>query len=315
MGRSSTASKRPCATPPAPGDDVKPPTLSIVAPVYNEARILPEFVARCTRAAERCGQPFELVLVDDASTDDTPALLASLARDGSVRALRLASNAGQFRATQAGLRDARGESVLVLDADLQDPPEAIPQLVRALETADPIVGAVLAVKSQRDDPFLFMLGQFVFHRLQHALSRVAVPNGAGAYCLMRRAIAERVARAECGHANLAAVVAVAVSAAGGRVETVTYEKAARYDGRGRVGWAGLIREALDSLTITGALPRLLALAAAAFGVATLAARGHPLARALLAAGCAAAAIASVGTSRQTRHRMAGVRAAGCPENG
>lgn len=72
---------------------MEPPTLSVVAPVYNEAAILPEFVARCTGAAERCREPFELVLVDDASTDDTPAVLASLTRDDRVRMLRLPSNA------------------------------------------------------------------------------------------------------------------------------------------------------------------------------------------------------------------------------
>ena len=303
----------PCARPPAPGDDVEPPTLSVVAPVYNEARILPEFVARCTRAAEQCDRPFEVVLVDDASTDGTPGLLTSLPRDGRIRTLRLASNAGQFRATQAGLREARGDWIAVLDADLQDPPETIPRLVHVLAAADPAVGAVLAVKSHRDDPLLFMLGQFIFHRLQHALSRVAVPRGAGAYCLMRRAIAERVARAECRRANLAAVVAVAVSAVGGRVETVAYEKAARYDQQGHVGWAGLIAEALDSLTITGALQRLLAFAATGFGIAALATSGHPIARALLMGAAGAAAIVSLGTSWQARHRLAGVRAASCAE--
>src|SRR5262249_52397628 len=156
--------------------------------------------------------------------------------------------------------------IAVLDSDLQDPPETIPRLVEALATADAGVGAVVAVKSRRDDPLIFMLGQTVFHRLQHALSRVAVPRGAGAYCLMPRTIAERVARAECRHANLAAVLAVAVSAVGARVATVAYEKAARYDRRGRVGWAGLVAEGLDSLAITGALPRLFGAAAAGFGI-------------------------------------------------
>jgi dolichol-phosphate mannosyltransferase len=282
---------------------MQPPTLSVVAPVYNEARILPEFVARCTRAAEECGQPFEVVLVDDASTDETPAVLASRARDRRVREVRLASNAGQFRATQAGLREARGSLIAVLDADLQDPPEIIPRLVQALATADVTVLAVLAVKSRRDDPMLFMLGQFVFHRLQHALSRVAVPSGAGAYCLMRRAIAERVARAECGRANLGAVVAVAVSAIGGRLATVPYDKAARYDGRGHVGWVGLVAEALESLTITGALPRLLALAAAGFGIAVLASGGHPIALALLVGAGTAAGIGSWRMSRRARHAL------------
>jgi dolichol-phosphate mannosyltransferase len=294
---------------------VEPPTLSVVAPVYNEAAILPELVGRCTRAAERCGQPFELVLVDDASTDETPAVLASLARDRRVRVLRLPANAGQFRATQAGLREARGSWIAVLDADLQDPPETIPRLVEVLATAAPAVGAVLAVKSHRDDPRLFMLGQFVFHGLQHALSRVTVPRGAGAYCLMHRAIAERVARAECRRANLAAVVAVAVSAVGGRVATIEYEKAARYDGRGRVGWVGLVGEALDSLTITGALPRLLGFAAAGLGVAALASGGRPLARTLLLGAGGAAAIGSFGTSRQARRRLAGVRCAASSAGG
>jgi polyisoprenyl-phosphate glycosyltransferase len=291
------------------------PTLSVVAPVYNEAQVLPEFVARCARAAELCGHPFEVVLVDDASNDATPAVLASLIRDVRVRAVRLASNAGQFRATQAGLREARGTWIAVLDSDLQDPPETIPQLVQVLATADSAVGAVLAVKSHRTDPLPFMLGQFIFHRLQHALSRVAVPRGAGAYCLMRRAVAERVARAECRRANLAAVIAVAVSALGGRVATVTYEKAARYDGRGRVGWAGLVGEALDSLTITGALPRLLGLAAAGLGIAALASAGHPIACALLFAAGVAAAVGSFAASRRAQRRMTGVRTADHAENG
>ena len=302
-----------CARPPTPPDDPTAPTLSVVAPIYNEARILPEFVARCTRAAEQCGRPFELVLVDDASSDGTPALLASLARDGRVRPVHLASNAGQFRATQAGLREARGSWIAVLDADLQDPPETIPRLVHTLATADPAVVAVLAVKSRREDPLVFVIGQFVFERLQHVLSDVAVPRGAGAYCVMRRAVAERVARAECPRANLATVVAIAVSAVRGRVETVTYEKAARYDRHGRVGWAGLIGEALDSLTVTGALPRLLAFAAAGLGIAALGASGHPVALALLLAGGAAAAIVSVGMSRRSRRRLVGVREAGCAE--
>jgi hypothetical protein len=204
---------------------------------------------------------------------------------------------------------------VVLDSDLQDPPETIPRLVDVLATADGAVGAVLAVKSHRDDPPLFMIGQFIFHLLQRALSRVVVPRGAGAFCLMRRPIAERVGRAECRSANLAAIVAVAVGAVHGRVETVTYEKAARYDDHGRIGWAGLIDEALDSLTMTGALPRLLAFAATGFGVAGVAASGYPIARAALLTAGGAAAIGSLATSRQARRRLAGVRAAGCAESG
>ena len=79
---------------------MEPPTLSVVAPVYNEAGILSEFVARCTRAAEQCGRPFEVVLVDDASTDGTPGQLASLARWQSAHA--------NFSATAAPQRPGNG---------------------------------------------------------------------------------------------------------------------------------------------------------------------------------------------------------------
>jgi len=282
--------------------------LSIVAPVYNEASILREFVARCTRAAEQRDLPFELIIVDDASTDDTPAVLAELARDARVRPYRLPSNAGQFRATQAGLRATRGTWTVVLDGDLQDPPEEIPRLVDALSGAAPAVLAVLAVKSHRADPMVFMVGQYLFHRVQYALSRVALPRGAGTYCVMRRAVARRVAMAELAQANLAAVVAVAVQALGGKLAAVPYEKGPRYDRSGRVGWAGLVVEALASLAATGALSRLLALKAITLSAGAVASAGHPRARvAMLGVGALAATLA-VGVGHRTRRALAGVRA-------
>lgn len=288
------------------------PGLSIVAPMYNEGRIVGEFVARCTRAAERSGLDFEIVIADDASSDDTPRQLAALARDPRLRPCRLPRNAGQFGATQAGLRAARGRWVVVLDGDLQDPPEHIPQLVAALAAAEPSVLAVLAVKSQRDDPTLFMVGQFLFHRLQHALGRVRLPLGAGTYCIMRRAVADRVAMAGFRRANLSALVAVAARTLGGGLATLPYDKAARYDGSGRVGWRGLVAEALESLAVTGALPRLGMLFAAAL-VAAAACAAHPAARlALLAAGAGVAA-AALAVGRRTRRGLATLGAAGAAD--
>jgi glycosyltransferase involved in cell wall biosynthesis len=285
------------------------PTLSIVAPVYNEARILTDLVARCIRAAEQRGLPFELVIVDDASTDDTPVRLADLARDGRVRPCRLPANVGQFRATQAGLRNAHGLWVLVLDGDLQDPPEYIPRLIDALSAAAPSVVAVLAVKSRREDPLAVKLGQFVFHRLQSALSPVAMPRGAGSYCVMRREVARRVATAELGRANLAAVVAVAARAVGGTLATVSYEKGPRYDRSSRVGWRGLVAEALASLAATGALPRLLGLLAIGLAASGFMARGRPVARLTLFGLSAVAAAVSLGVGLRARQALAGVWAA------
>lgn len=285
------------------------PALSIVAPVYNEARVLPELVARCLRAAEQRDLSCELVLADDASSDDTPALLASLARDPRLRPCRLPVNAGQFGATQAGLRAARGRWVVVLDGDLQDPPELIPQLVDALAAAPARVLAVLAVKSHRDDPWPFMLGQFCFHRLQHLFSRVALPLGAGTYCIMRQAVARRVGEADLARANLSAVVAVTARALGGELGTVPYEKGPRYDGSGRVGWRGLVAEAIESLAVTGALARLLGLVAAALALGAVAAGDLPAARVALLGAALVAAAAAVGVGRRTRQALASLRAA------
>ncbi len=283
------------------------PRLSIVAPVYDEARILPELVRRCVQAGEACGVPFEVVLVDDASRDDSPAVLAGLAADARVRPQRLAHNAGQFGATQAGLRAARGAEVLVLDGDLQDPPEHIPALVAALAAAPADVVAVFAVKTRRDDPRAFMLGQALFHWLQRRLSAVAAPPGAGSYCVMRAAVARAVAAAPLRHANLSAVVALVAHARGGTLAAVPYAKQARYDEQTRVGWRGLVAEALESLQITGAVSALLRWAALACVLAAVGLVHAPLARALLVIAAVAAAAGAWWSGRTMRRVLAGVR--------
>jgi dolichol-phosphate mannosyltransferase len=275
--------------------------------MFNEGRIVGEFVARCVHAAESTGLRFEIVIADDASSDDTPRQLAALARDPRVRPCRLPANAGQFRAIQAGLRAARGAWVLVLDGDLQDPPEHIRDLVRAIASAPPAVLAVLAIKSRRDDPALFLAGQFLFHHLQHALSRVAVPLGAGTYCIMRHTVASRVAAAPLRSANLAALLAVTVRALGGTLATVPYEKAARYDGASRVGWQGLVVEALESLAVTGALSRLGLLCSAALLLVAAACGRQSVAQLALLAAAAAAATLTVAASWRTRQALARLR--------
>jgi glycosyltransferase involved in cell wall biosynthesis len=285
------------------------PKLSIVAPVHNEAEVIEEFVARCAKAAQTRSLSFEIVIVDDASTDQTPALLAGLSSEPRLRTIRLSPNAGQAGATKAGLREARGDWILVLDSDLQDPPERIPDLIDTLSSAPASVGAVLAVKSRRDDPPLFMAGQFLFHRFQHLFSRVGIPSGAGSYCILRREVAERVAVAELGHVNLSALVAVAAHASGKALATVSYEKAARYDGQGRVGWRRLVIEALQSLAATGALARILGLAALALLAGGLAASSWPRGRGYLLGAAGLAAGASVATALITRRALAKVRAA------
>src|SRR5690242_14529797 len=105
------------------------PLLSIVAPVYNEAGVVDELVRRLHAALADVG-PYELVFVDDASTDGSwERLLALAATDPRLRLVRLSRNFGHQVALTAGLDAARGEAIVTMDGDLQDPPEVIPTLV------------------------------------------------------------------------------------------------------------------------------------------------------------------------------------------
>ena len=226
--------------------------LSIIAPIYNEAEILEELAARCERAGEETGRAFEVLLVDDGSDDATRALAAELS--APVRVIHLAANRGQLGATLEGLRAASGEVCVVLDGDLQDPPEFIPALVDALVDRRDVV---FATKRRRHDPVWFRIARAVYGGLLRVPGAAPLPPGCGAFCAMRREVAKRVARTNPSAGNLAALV----GAHRPSFATLEYDKAARYDDHSRVGGLGLVREAYFSLLLTGALPAWAALAA------------------------------------------------------
>jgi len=102
------------------------PAISVVAPCLDEEEVVSEFLKRVTGACEATGKSFEIIIVDDGSTDGTWVKLQKYSNtDGRVRALRLARNFGHQAALSAGLGECRGEKVLLIDADLQDPPELL----------------------------------------------------------------------------------------------------------------------------------------------------------------------------------------------
>jgi len=228
--------------------------LSVVVPVHNESGVLKELVERCSQAAgEVAGGSFELLVVDDASDDRTPGVLRELSNP-RLRVLRLEQNSGQYRATRAGLKAATGEWVAVLDGDLQDPPELISRLFAAARDCD----CVFAVKSGRAETGFMRLGQSGFHLVQSLLGGAAPPRGAGSFCLMKREVAADVAAVDLKSANLAAVAARVLKKRSARSSAVEYKKSPRYDGRSRVGTGGLVREALGSFFVSGALWRAMA---------------------------------------------------------
>lgn len=276
------------------------PPLSVVMPVRDEAAVLDELLERCSAAARRAARSWEIVLVDDASADGTASIMRRRSKDPSIRWVRLRGGRGQFGATQEGLRRARGGIVLVLDGDLQDPPERIPDFVRALRKAPKGTEIVFGIKSERDDPPWFMAAQWVFHALQPLLSDTPAPRSAGSFCLMSARLAAKIADVPLRDANLSACLA----ASGARFTRLRYRKLARYDRSSRVGPAGLAREAFGSLAVTGGLPRL-AFASAVLACAALPGRSGGATRALrFAASGAAAALAASALMAHGRIRSA-----------
>jgi glycosyltransferase involved in cell wall biosynthesis len=131
---------------------VSPPYLSVVIPIKNESASIPELYRQFTEALERWGRPFEMLLVDDGSTDDSFERLAAIqARDARVRVIRFRRNFGQTAAFAAGFAHARGALIVTSDGDLQNDPADIPALVALVEQ-----GADIAAgwRKDRKDPFL-----------------------------------------------------------------------------------------------------------------------------------------------------------------
>jgi glycosyltransferase involved in cell wall biosynthesis len=158
--------------------------LSVVAPVYNEQELIGAFHARVCAALE--GIPFELVLVDDGSGDATPQLLAEIAaRDERVRVVELSRNFGHQTALTAGLDHARGDAVVMMDADLQDPPELIRQMLEHWRAGTDVV---YAVRRRREGETRFKLATARwFYKLFDALADVPLEPDSGDFRLLDRA--------------------------------------------------------------------------------------------------------------------------------
>ena len=127
----------------APGAGINPPRVSVVVPVYNEQEVLPALFTRLYPALDALGRGYELILVDDGSRDRSPQLLREQfeRRPDVTRVLLLAGNFGQHMALLAGFERARGEAVVTLDADLQNPPEEIARLLAKLDEGHDYVGS------------------------------------------------------------------------------------------------------------------------------------------------------------------------------
>lgn len=163
------------------------PRLSVVVPVYNEEDNVAVLHARLLAALRDLGS-FEIVFVDDGSTDNSADLICQLQRrDPAVRLVRFSRNFGHQAALSAGIDYARGDAVVIMDADLQDPPELLPELVRAWEGGAEVV---YAFRRKRQEGIFKRATAAGFYRLLRIVANVEIPVDSGDFCLLDRKVAD-----------------------------------------------------------------------------------------------------------------------------
>ncbi len=229
------------------------PKFSIVAPAYNEEETLPEFYRRVREVMDGLGEPWELVLVNDGSTDRTAEILRQLhAQDPRACIVDFARNFGHQIAVTAGLDHARGEAVIVMDSDLQDPPEVIPALIARWKEGYQVV---YGVRSEREGETWFKLFTArLFYRLIGALTDVDIPMDAGDFRLLDRRVVDDLRRMREHRRMIRAMT----SWVGYRQIGVPYERRARFAGETKYPFYKMFRFALDGITGFSDVPLKLA---------------------------------------------------------
>ncbi len=216
--------------------------ITVVAPVYNERENIAEFVARTTAALERCeGAAWNVVLVDDGSADDTAErVLALRESEPRVGLVRLSRNFGHQAALSAGLDAATGDAVVLIDADLQDPPELIPELYDAWAGGAEVV---LAQRRSREDRGVRGVGFRAFHTLFRFVTDFPIPSDTGIFGLLDRRAADELRRLSERNRFLPGLR----SWIGFRSTTVYYDRAGRAAGEPKQTLRRLIRYAMDGV--------------------------------------------------------------------
>ncbi len=216
-------------------------TISITLPIYNEAATISTLYERLNGAAEQISHEMEFVFVDDGSTDATYTKLAELsANDPRIKIVRLSRNFGHQAACTAGLRNSDGDAVVLMDGDLQDPPEVIPELVEAWERGYRVV---LARRKSRYEEGLRGWAMSAFYKAFEWLSDVPLPHEVGIFSLMDKTAAQEVAALPERHRYIPGLRWWV----GFNVGEVWYDRERRFAGAPKQTLRRLIRYALDAI--------------------------------------------------------------------
>lgn len=232
-----------------PRSEARPERLSIVCPAYNEEETILEFHRRTRRAMAAAGQPFEVVFVNDGSSDDTLELMRDLrARHPNTTIVDLSRNFGKEIALTAGLDAAAGDAVVVIDADLQDPPELISTLIDGWREGYDVVYAQR--RERHGESWLKKSSAALFYRLMAKVGKVGLPQNVGDFRLLSRKAVDAVCALRERHRFMKGVFAWV----GFPSRAVLYDRDARAAGETKWNYWKLWNLSIEAITSSTLAP-------------------------------------------------------------
>jgi glycosyltransferase involved in cell wall biosynthesis len=248
------------------------PYLSFLLPCYNEGEVLRETYRRVKAVGEGLGRAYEIVLVNDGSSDDTLAQMLQLAQcDATLVLVDLSRNHGHQLALSAGLHFCAAERVLIMDADLQDPPELLPKMLALMDDGVDVVYAQR--RSRPGDEPLKRLACAMFYRILSRLSESPIPLDTGDFRLISRRVLELILQMPERHRFIRGMV----SWVGFHQAPILYDRDQRFAGETKYPLHQLMKLALDGIAASSTRPLALAsYAGFMFGIASLALIGYAL---------------------------------------
>ncbi|MBI4596900.1 MAG: glycosyltransferase family 2 protein [Candidatus Omnitrophica bacterium] len=227
------------------------PALSVIIPIFNEEAILLELAERLTRCLWEMGVSYEIIFVDDGSTDRSGDILERLAADSHIRAVQLSRNFGLTIAVTAGLDHASGELIALMDGDLQDAPEDLPTLVAKVREGYDVV---YAIRTKRKESIIKRAVVFAFYRMLSRMTSTPLPVDSGLFSVMTRPVVNALKRLPERSRYLSGLRAwVGFTQCG-----VPIERATRRVGAPRQTWRKLSRLAIDGMVSFSYVPLRLA---------------------------------------------------------
>lgn len=228
-------------------------TFTVIAPIYNELENIPELYPRIRDVMEQTGEPWELILVDDGSTDGSTQVIRKLAEnDSRVRPVIFARNFGHQIAVTAGVDYSRGDAVVLIDADLQDPPEVILDLIKKWHEGYDVVYAVR--ETREGESWFKKTSASLFYRLIRAITNVDIPLDTGDFRLMDRKVVSVMVEMREKHRFMRGMSAWV----GFKQTGVNYKRKPRYAGETKYPFKKMVKFAMNAITSFSYFPLQLA---------------------------------------------------------